>query len=179
MSMLCCTAALIVSTIAPAIAQDASRDSNPPPGYVEIDGSRTPEKIPQYEVWRRSLRTLAEAHRKDLKWMQESLPVAAEDATAIYAEALAQQQRDDRCWARQEARKVALLASGADHDAAYNGLKPIVLACREEVIAARDRLLAALSDEGRAALTLWVDQRRAGMRILVPKQDLEFFTRPQ
>lgn len=58
-------------------------------------------------------------------------------------------------------------------------MKPIVLACRQEVIDARDALLGALSADGQRALSVWVDRRREKIVALVPKVDWDEFRKPQ
>lgn len=155
----------------------APDSSTPAPGMVEIDGAKTPELLPEYLVWTQGLSGLSIIKRDNITPALEELRLSSRDADLAFAEARRQDDRDRQCADRT--RRVMEAMRNAEPAKIEVALRPAILACRWEVLDARDRLLDAMSPEGRATLTAWVLDGRRGIKAYVPKGDLEFFKQPK
>jgi hypothetical protein len=148
-----------------------------PPGLVEIDGAKHPELLPEYLVWTHGLSALSAIKKDNITAALETLPLSPRDADLAFAEGVRQDDRDRRCGERTRRIMESLrTAAPAKIEAA---LRPAILDCRWEVLDAKDRLLAAMSPEGRATLVAWVLDGRQGIKSYVPKGDLEFYRQPK
>jgi hypothetical protein len=154
------------------VAADQERSSP----YVEIDGSKNPQDIPEWLAWETAFRMLALARRKGSVAVPASLGLAAAEAEMVFKEADGQVARDAACQKRVERLK----SLGIDKVKEINAkTKTIQLDCRWGTLRARDRLLESLSPEGQTALTTWVNNARTGIRIRVPKAEWEQYRLPQ
>jgi hypothetical protein len=174
--------AVLVASLPLAGHAQQKADSKVPRGFIKIDGRTEPHRIPQYVVWRTGLRYLATfLDQKDLNPLLDDplLIVPAADRERVSIEAYAQRRRDDACWERQEARNDEMVKQGKSFPDLYDALLAIDMACRVEVIEARDRLLSKLTPEGQQALTAWIEEARAGISVYVPERELKTYWYPQ
>ena len=58
-------------------------------------------------------------------------------------------------------------------------VRQINLECRWETLHARDRVLAALNPDGRAALMAFVESTKVGTSLSIPRKDLARFLEPE
>jgi hypothetical protein len=149
-------------------------------GYVEIDGRKNPEQIPKYLAWRSAFQALASLYTQHLtQIIEEALPMSDTEKVVVFQAARQQLERDAACARRQTVRADALTSEGVQFEKVIEAMKPIVMDCRQQVLDAQEHLLAALRPETQAALTAWVDSKRATIHALVPKQELEDFRKPR
>jgi len=151
-----------------------------PPNVVRIDGSETPEKIPDHTVWKSNFVRLSEIKKaggeKDLAW---DLPLSQADADALYKEAALQPQRDQECQAHVTARLTELRESGAAPDALARALTEVEIECRSKDLDAADRVMDGLSPEGRTTLAAWIEKGRRTIVMFVPSQDMATYRLPR
>ena len=183
-----CSAAILLSVPARragagGIVQPASKQpvpkvvfSNPPPSeMVEIDGSKNPELIPQWSVWGFAFRVIAGGSK--------AIPTAVlvhlskEEAELLRAESDVDGKNDADC--RERVLRLVPLLQTEEAKTVNDKTRQINLECRWQTLRVRDRVLAALSAEGQAALTAWVESNKLGMHVSVPKRELAFFRQPQ
>lgn len=150
-----------------------------PPDMVVISGKTEPEKLPEYVVWRNGFDVLASAVQADKAFVLDSLKLTSNDREVALKEATAEAEREQSCRVKQErvieqARKEKLPLERSTEQ-----LNAVVLACRYQVLDAKDRLMTALSLEGRAELERWVLERRRGLKVFIQKHELEFFRKPR
>lgn len=159
---------------------------------VEIDGKKNPELIPQYAVWLHVLRWLVNGPgvidgsalpnglREHVTPADEALILKEGKRLELYHAECGQRGLKVRePLARLEAVGASMkerLPVVREVDAR---LWDLDLSCRWETLHTRDRLLERLSDEGRAALVAFVESRKGGMNILVPKIGMDRFRQPE
>jgi hypothetical protein len=150
--------------------------SNPPPSeMVKIDGSKNPELIPQWSVWGFAFRVIAGGTK--------AIPTAVlvhlskEEAELLRKEADVDGRNDADC--RERVIRLVPLLQTEDAKTINEKTREINLDCRWRTLGSRDRVLAALTAEGQAALIDWVESNKAGMQVSVPKRELSFFRQPQ
>ena len=148
--------------------------------WVHIDGSKNPELIPEWNVWRTAFRRIADGPVSPEKG-RKLIPLNLQDVFSeqetllLLREGEAEVQRFDECGAkvdklreRKESREVIIKLND-----------DIVMECRWQTIHARDRVVAALSDASRLALRQWVESLKAGASITIHKNDLARFRLPE
>jgi hypothetical protein len=146
---------------------------------VVIDGSVTPEAIPDHWVWRDAFYFLEMAKRRDLGFVFERLALSGRELAIVVAEAAAQPARDEACGKRIEAHREALVAQGASGEALTRAFVDDTLECRQRDLEARDRVLRALGSDGQFQLRMWIEEHRRTLKVTVPADELELFRRPQ
>ena len=57
--------------------------------------------------------------------------------------------------------------------------REIQLACRQDTLQARDRLLERLNPEGQAELIRFVEDKKAGTTVTIRKRELAHYLQPQ
>ena len=65
-----------------------------PPGYITIDGAKTPEAIPEHWLWRSVLHSLPAITRDMLR---TQLVLTREEEDLLYAQTRLQNERDSAC----------------------------------------------------------------------------------
>jgi hypothetical protein len=145
--------------------------------FVEIDGSKNPQDIPEWVAWETGFSMLALAHSKGSLAVPASLGLSGGEADLVFREAAAQLTRDSACQKRVE--RLRPLLGREKIDVINEKTKTIQLDCRWKTLEARDRLLAALSPEGQTSLLKWVSDRKSGIHVRVPKAELDHYRRPQ
>jgi hypothetical protein len=145
------------------------------PEMLQVDGSKNPELIPQWNVWGYVFRVIAGGPRQ--------LPasvyhlVSKDEEALVMKEADGVQKIDAGCQTRA-AKAVTLL--GAETVAAVDArIRTISVECRRETLHARDRVLSALNPAAAAALAAFAESTKAGTSISVPKKDLARFLEPE
>lgn len=157
-----------------------SPESKAPPGVVKIDGETHPERIPDHWVWRAAFRFLTEIQRTNQQAdISLGLPLSAADAAVLYREAAAQASRDATCQARVDTKKQAMEAEHAKPDAIGDAIRSLLVECNAAVLDAADRVVDALSEEGRVACHVWLERRRRSTTLLVPESDLKVYALPR
>jgi hypothetical protein len=151
-----------------------------PPGMTEIDGEKTPELIPDHVVWRGALNFLGELRRNgDEAGISDLIPLSKSDFEIVYREALTQRTRDEACQKKYRAREKALADAHASAEASASALDDVLIECRTMDLDAGDRVLDALSPEGRQVFTTYLERRRRSMSVLVPDREVKNFRLPR
>jgi hypothetical protein len=142
---------------------------------IHIDGSKNPEMIPQWRTWWYAFVVMAGGLKQVPSLVLDHL-TDTEEALLLKAA-----EEDAENYALCEAR-VMKLAPLLQTDAARTlneKTREINLDCRRQTLQLRDRVLAALSPDGQAALTRWVESNKAFMKESVPKRELAFYRQPE
>lgn len=160
------------------VAAVPAASAQPPPGYVQIDGKKTPHAIPQYALWRHTFDTLTKI-KDDPEWLRSQLHLPPAEEALLYGTAGAQGQRDAECLERQRPLWESLTAKGVEHDEKMAATLPIRIGCREGDLAAVDTLLAALSPDSRTRLQEWIDGQRRKTTIFVHKSEAGSYKLPR
>lgn len=145
--------------------------------YVDIDGGRNPELIPQWLVWETSFRTLAIARREGSVEIPATIGLSDADLEAVIAEAEKQSARDDECIARVE--RLRPMVGRAKVEVINERTAAIQLECRAATLQARDRLFRVLSPEDTTLLIGWVTERKRGIQVRIRPAELAHFRRPE
>lgn len=146
-----------------------------PPEMLQVDGSKNPELIPQWNVWGYVFRVISGGPRQLPSSVYHL--VSREEEALVMKEADAVQKTDAGCQARA-AKAVALL--GQETMAAVDArIRAISVECRRETLHARDRVLSALNPAAAAALAAFAESTKAGTSISVPRKDLARFLEPE
>lgn len=165
-----------------AVSPPSTSSTSPqvPEGTIKIEGSEHPEQIPDHWVWRAAFLKLATFKQEGQEASLESvLPLSEADAKVIYKEASLQLRRDDECLRAIQAKQTELSESRASPDASQRALDELTIECRVKDLDAADRVLDALSEEGRTSLQAWLERKRRGMTAFVPSRDRETFRLPR
>jgi len=172
--------AMFIMTASSALATQRSGSSQPTVSsdVVVIDGSKTPEQIPDYLLWEMGFRELSELKSRNMDIALATLVLSQRDHDFVFAAADAQRARDGACSAEQRNARAAL-GPDAKPAALDRALKEVVLRCRWRNLDARDELFSSLTDEGRAALTAWSENVRRTIKSYLSKSDLDFYRQPR
>jgi hypothetical protein len=178
MSVLAFTALMALMFVT-APAQDKTPPkiifSNPPPSeWVHIDGSKNPELIPQWTVWRQAFHNMAQVSNIPTEVIHHLSPKEQE---SLLAAARADVKKELGC--QERVLEIMPLLSTGDAKQINDKTKEINLDCRWQTLNRRDQVLESLNPEGRSALVNWVESNKAGMSVRVPKSELAFFRQPQ
>ena len=151
---------------------------------VVIDGHKDPSKIPQWVAWEDGFSTWASWSGRDNGFthdLREGLTSA--ELAVIDREAAGQQtRRADAGRDEQALRAEAADVDLTDHarvEALNVKLQEATLRYRRATLAARDRVLAALSPAAQGLLQQWVDDSRSTIVIRVPKSELAWWRAPE
>jgi hypothetical protein len=150
------------------------------PGMTEIDGGKNPELIPDHLIWRTTFVRLAEIRRRGEEAdLADLLPLSKADLATLYTEVMKQRGRDEDCEARYRAKEAVLKTERTPASAAEAALDEILIDCRTQVLDAADRVLDAVSDEGRQILLDYHESHRRSTSVLVPQSQLKNFRLPR
>jgi hypothetical protein len=141
---------------------------------VHIDGSKNPEMIPQWNAWESAFGIVALV--TDIP-TDVAVHLSKEERAILVA--AAKEAGDNRRACEQRVLKLTPLLQTEQAKSINDKTQEINLEYRQQTLRLRDRVLAALGPEGQAALNQWVEATKSGMRISIPKADLEFYRRPQ
>ena len=177
MTLLCLV--LVASSVVGT--QGAPAQNSPPESeWIHIDGSKSPELIPEYMVWQQTLSGFALIKTKGIPLppVLRNLPPAERDQ--IFEAALWEQQQAKDCMERQERKTEKLRKDEKPNWKAIDAIqKEIILECRQEVLDRVAGLLPKLSDQSRTSLLAWAEESKTGMWARVHKTELEFFRKPR
>lgn len=153
------------------------RSGQVPPGFIELDGRKSPESIPDWTAWQGTLRLLADASGNSSSQFYAELKLSGAERERVVEVALAQNDRDHAC----EQRMIALgdRFEGVDVAHVQAISEQELIRCRVESLRAADALLAELSPASARRLRRLVDDVRASTRVLVPREGLAHFRRPR
>lgn len=154
---------------------DQRRGAKPSNEILHIDGSKNPELVPQWSVWESCFGLFAGGKKvlptvllRQLSAEEPAIVLkAAEAHVKREAEFINDAERLGQQWTKEKAKAM-------DEE-----LWRIKLDYRRDVLSTRDRLLAALGPESRAALTQFVEGTKASMKITLRKIDLAKFLQPE
>ena len=143
--------------------------------WVHIDGRKNPEMIPEWSAWEDAFSTIAGGSK--LLPTSVLTRVSTQEAELILRESEASVKRTADCNERILALKPR--AATEKVKTLQERTRQIRLECRWGNLHARDRVMAALNPEGRAAMNEFVDLIKAGTRVTVARSELSFFRQPQ
>lgn len=173
MRRICVLVAVIV------VAATAHVPTQAPSGQGEvvvIDGSKNPERIPQWHAWGYAFRVIS-GGRRELPTSVWYL-VSKEETQLVMKEADSVQKSDADC-AERAIRTHGLLKKGESLKAVDAKMHAITVECRWKTLHARDRILEGLNPEARIALIEFVEDCKQGMTVTVPKSGLARYFEPQ
>ena len=169
--------------VAPGVLQASRDQSTATSDFLLIDGSKEPGQFPEWVTWEHGFMILAQWKGKDSGFNHDlrTLLTAAE-FNALEREAGAQSDRRARFEAKAEALRKTLDVESGRKEAAETfdaQVFELELAYRREILAARDRLLKALSADSQAAVQSWMNELKHDMTARVPKGDLAHWRMPE
>ena len=165
----------ILCVILFAVQQPPIQFSTPPPSeWVHIDGSKNPELIPEWSVWKSAFRNiLIGGHLPTVVLTQ----ISKEESAAILAAARENAKNVAACEQRGLMLKPLL---ETETPAVINRkTEELNLECRWQTLRLRDRLVQSLEPDGQAALRQWVESLKAGIQVSVPKAEFAFYMKPK
>ena len=168
---------LVVSAASSAQSRvrPGARGVQPPPETIEIDGSKNPELIPQWNAWEFAFRVIAGGPRELPTIVHRA--VSADEGAMILREAEMITKLAARCETRMSRLRVLIgkeKASVLDARA-----REITLDCRRQTLEVRDRVLDRLNPEAQAALRAFVESTKAGTSLTLTKKQLARFLEPE
>jgi hypothetical protein len=162
-----------------AIGPPVATQSESPPEFVTIDGSKHPEEVPNWAAWLEAFRFMAGPDTHDV-------PIP----TTVYR-VTSKAERD-------RLRREALTVMAAEREMNTHAtdvfneprtpetlptlrtqMTALEMKRRRAALDARDRVLPTLEAAGQLALLEFVDQMRKGFRATVPKSELAQFRLPE
>jgi hypothetical protein len=185
--LMCCAVVVVTTLAAQSLrANGASQEpgktsprivfSNPPASeMVHIDGAKNPELIPQWNIWGFAFRVIAGGPKAIPSVVL--IHLTKDEADLLHREAEADQRNDEAC--QERVLRLVPLLSTPEAKTVNEKTREINLDCRWQTLRARDRVLQSMTAEAQAALTNWVESNKTGMRVSVPKSELDFFRQPQ
>jgi hypothetical protein len=167
-------ALLLVGSLERSIA--AQPGGSPPRlAFVEINGAKNPELIPQWSAWGFAFRVVAGGSRQLPTSVLEHVSKAEEAFVLAQADLVQRidadcQQRHSRILAKRGREKL---------DALDQQVRALALECRGATLETRDRVLAGINPDARVALIAFVESTKAGTSVTVPKARLARFREPE
>jgi hypothetical protein len=172
-----CAAVVLVSVMlgpVPSFAQ-GQRENTSPPEILHIDGSKSPELIPQWSAWGFGFRVVAGGPRQ-LPSIVYRL-ASKEEADMILLEADTLQSIDRDC--KERASKLRTLVGSEKVEVLDARLREITVDCRRKTLDARDRVLRKLNPQAASALIEFVESTKSGTSVSMPKRDLARYLEPE
>jgi hypothetical protein len=170
-----CALAALLSLWRPGTVGAEPQAAAPPTEMMLIDGSKSPELIPQWSAWGYAFRVFAGGPRQLPTSVLEHVTRA--ETTFVMAQADRVQRVDAEC----QARLLKMIAGrGADKpDELDRKVRALSIQCRTRTIEARDRVLAGLNADAQTALIAFVESTKAGTSLTLPKSQLARFREPE
>lgn len=141
---------------------------------IQIDGSKNPEMIPQWDAWQAAFQIMEKVGDLPTDLLKQ---VSREEAASILDAARENAQNMRAC--EQRALKLVPTLKTEEARLINERTQALNLDCRWQTLRLRDRVLADLSPVGQAALARYVEFTKAGIRVYVPKNELSFYRQPQ
>lgn len=167
------------------VAISALLDAQNPPAsgeraaveFIEIDGSKTPEQIPEHLSWATGFNTIGYLREKKVTDgpMTFLLQLSPVDSDVLLAEVARHKERSVKCQERGE----RLAETIADLEKLEQEMKANTLECRIKLLEAKDLMLTRMSPDGAAVLTNWILDERRKIKSRILKSDLEFYRLPR
>jgi hypothetical protein len=150
-----------------------------PPGYVEIDGSKTPDQIPEHVMWSTGFETIAFLREKGITrhGPLTGLQLSPADRELLLEEVGRFKDRQAEC--HRAGIRLQTAMKGLEVAKIEKAMKANTLDCRVEMLDSKDRLLGRMSSEGATALATWMLNERLKVKSVIPKSDLEFYRLPR
>ena len=180
-------AVLALATVAivapPASAGPPAQDKKPPQVVfdippvserIQIDGSKNPEMIPQWDAWQATFEIIARVANLPTDLVEH----LSKDEMELLR-AAAKENAEDQVACQQRVLKLAPMLKTAEARHINERTQEINLECRWQTLRLRDRLLGSLGALGQAAVSRYVEANKAGIRVYVPRNELAFYRRPQ
>jgi hypothetical protein len=174
---------LVVLCVAAGVPQASTDQPSGTSDVLLIDGSKEPGQIPEWLTWEHGFVILAGWKGRD-SGFNHDLKAELTSTEFDALQRVADGQFDRR--ARFEAKTVALrtkldVDSGRKEAAeAFDAqVFDLELAYRRQVLAARDRLLQALSADSQTVVQSWMNELKHDMTASVPKSDLARWRMPE
>lgn len=168
----------LLAVLASAVSAQVAVPPADPQQWVQIDGAKDPQMIPEWYTWRTAFRIAAISSPSDLP--RELLLVLSHDEAArLIAAGLADSKGVAVCNERLlEIKKPIdeMRAAGAKPKAIVAKMRELdgkmhekTVECRQDTLDRRDRLLTDFRPEARVALEVWAEGRKKGMSAQVSK----------
>ena len=164
--------------------QPAQDPTKPPPTIVfnlppmseriEIDGSKNPEMIPQWDVWKAAFLIIDKT--RDVPTMVWK--VATKEEVALIVQAASDNAEVERS-CEGKIPKLAEMLKTDEARFVNEQTQALNLECRRATLKLRDRVLSQLSTQAAAVLAQYVESLKAGIRVYVPKGELAFYRQPE
>lgn len=159
------------------LAADAQNRAKPQDdGVLQIDGKKNPELIPQWSVWEFAFSAF-KGRSRDRFPRPVYDAVTEDEANLIRREAEEAQKIAPACEERMS--KLRSLLKTERLDVLDLKAHELNVDCRRQTLRIRDRVLASISPEARAALTAFVESTKAGMNLTIQKRGLARFLEPE
>jgi len=174
---------LVGLSVALGNPQASTNQSSDVGDVVFIDGSKEPGQIPEWVTWEHGFMALAgwkgrdSGINHDLRAQLTPAELGVLERTAV-----AEGERRTRFEAKADALRKALdVDSGRQEAAAAFDTQAfeLELAYRRELLAARDRLLKALSAESQMVVQNWMNEFKHDINARVPKSELAHWRMPE
>jgi hypothetical protein len=169
----------------------ASRSSSQPDrhsskdGYIQIDGKKNPELIPDHVLWKHVFRFFSSesAMPEDLKHTLESkeLPMPSVDYSLLrqYANKHAVTEQE-LVGPISKIQQTFIATTDKKKRLALNKeLRALELAQRYKTLELADAMMAKLSDEARLMLWKWTQDFKTDISFTIREVDLEYFRQPR
>ena len=163
-----------------SIQMRAQRAGGSADEMITIDGTKNPELIPQWNVWRTALRWMAKDDPDELPTVVLRA-ITPEQTRALMHEAKAATEFDRECNNRVYEREMALWKERPDLDveAVNTRMMEGTMPCRRHTLDVRDKLLADLGPTGAAALSGFVEYIKKGWTTTMKKSRLKLYLLPE
>ena len=173
-------AMVLVLLAVASIPMSAQRGGGSADDIITIDGTKNPELIPQWSVWRTSFEFLAKDDREQLPTVVVRA-ITPEQARALMQAAKAATTRFADCSNRVYEREMALWREKPDLDIEAVNTKMTAghIACRRDILEARDSVLANLDPVGAAALSGFVESKKGGWTTTLKRKYLKTYLLPE
>jgi len=163
-TLIMCVCLLGLALTTPHAAQLAEK-------YTKIDGSANPEKVPAWKAWESVFRFAT----SDIDRWKEKFDITDAEVDILLKEAKLHPKREGRCL---ETLRALALKDNVDR-AKSPAFVTAAIACRTETLVAGERVMAAMSPEGQAAMSALLDHVKIGLTLLVPEGEEAFFQQPR
>lgn len=174
---------VVVLCVSVGIPQASTEQSSNTSDAVLIDGSREPGQIPEWLTWEHGFMTLAGWKGRDSGFNHDlKAELTPAEFEALQREADGQFDRRARFEAKTVALRTKLDVDSGRKEAAEAfdvQVFDLELAYRREVLAARDRLLQALSADSQAVVQSWMNELKHDMTARVLKSELARWRMPE
>jgi hypothetical protein len=172
---------LTILVVSMLVAPGHQGSTNAPEAVAVVDGSRTPEAIPEWLAWESGFQTLLLVSDRPDSNFTSDLRQTLSEAEMELLQRAAEQQRAAHTRASESAGRLRqkLAADPSRRQAVADELHAVNLQYRRAVLAARDEALGRLRGPAQSAVLAWIGEVRTTIKFTVPKSELEQFRMPQ